>query len=595
MLGEVVKFKFRFSIGILCWVDTFILQNPTLPTSPKPLPVSLKITPMKISNIRIENFRSIESTNFDPTDFNIYVGQNNCGKTNFFEAIEFFFNGISRGGNINDLRFKRDNGREILVEITFSGALHGAAQMQNATNRTKIENALDGNDFVTVRRTSSNVAKRKVFVNGQEVNPGTGFDAALNDFLPKFEYVNTKQYYDSVAKYGKSTPIGIMLSGVLTAILKENKQYQQFQEKFRELFENDESQIKAEFENTGNRVKIHLEKQFPDCTKVKFEVTAPVFEDLLKNFDTTVDDGIETSAEEKGDGMQRALMLAIIQAYADFRKENEDLGKSFIFFIDEAELHLHPTAQRNLKNVLHQLSTHTDQVFINTHSSVFVADNYANQTIFKVEKNIGVTSITKVSDFEKPYVVFELLGGSPADLLFPRNFLIVEGQSEFELLTRIIRRFYSDFPTIQIIKANGDIEQAVRTINAIEKAFIPLGASIYRDRTIILIDQPSQQTQGGVNQFLQTYKHLKQNNQFFQLGARDIEQCYPNQHDQTYGNWRKTQDQLDAVNPNGSKVIDGQKKKQLAKHVGDNITQEQFENDLIICFNALQRCWELSY
>ena len=449
--------------------------------------------------------------------------------------------------------------------------------------------------MVTVRRSSSNPTKRKVFVNGQEVNPGTGFDAALNDFLPKFEYVNTKQYYDSVAKYGKSTPIGIMLSGVLTAILEENEQYQQFQEKFKELFEDDDSQIKAEFENIGNQVKIHLEKQFPDCTKVKFEVSAPAFDDLLKNFETTVDDGIVTSAEEKGDGMQRALMLAIIQAYADFRKANEDLGKSFIFFIDEAELHLHPTAQRNLKNVLHQLSTHTDQVFINTHSSVFVADNYPHQTIFKVEKNNGATSITQVSDFEKPYVVFELLGGSPADLLLPRNFLIVEGQSEFELLTRVIRRFYPDRPSIQIIKANGDIDQAVRTINAIEKAFIPLGASIYKDKTVILIDQPSQQTQGGVTQFLQTYNHLQQNNQFFQLSARDIEQCYPNQPDPIYGNWRKTQADLDAVNGNGEKIITGKKKKQLAKHVGENITQQQFETDLIDCFNALNRCWELAY
>lgn len=50
--------------------------------------------------------------------------------------------------------------------------------------------------------------------------------------------------------------------------------------------------------------------------------------------------------------MQRALMLAIIQVYADYRKENEDLGKSFLFFIDEAEPHLHPAAQRKLKSLL---------------------------------------------------------------------------------------------------------------------------------------------------------------------------------------------------------------------------------------------------
>ena len=40
---------------------------------------------------------------------------------------------------------------------------------------------------------------------------------------------------------------------VLTAILEENEQYQQFQEKFKELFEDDDSQIKAEFENIGNQ------------------------------------------------------------------------------------------------------------------------------------------------------------------------------------------------------------------------------------------------------------------------------------------------------------------------------------------------------
>lgn len=550
---------------------------------------------MKISNIKIDNFRSIQQTEFTTTDFNIFVGQNNCGKTNFFEAVEFFFNGVGKSGRLEDLKYKREADREIAVEITFTGAVDGAAQMQNAGNRTKIENALGGSDTVTFRRSSSLPTKRKMFVNGQEVNPGTGFDAALNDFLPKFEYVNTKQYYDSVAKYGKSTPIGIMLSGVLTAILQENEQYQQFQAKFRELFEDDNSEIKAEFDNVGNNVKIHLEKQFPDCTKVKFEVTAPVFDDLLKNFETTVDDGIETLAEEKGDGMQRALMLAIIQAYADFRKANEDVGKSFLFFIDEAELHLHPTAQRNLKNVLHILSQTRDQVFINTHSSVFVADNYTSQTIFKVEKNSGETSIQSVTDFEKPYVVYELLGGSPADLLLPRNFLIVEGLSELELLTRVIKRFYSNKPPIQIIKANGDIDQAERTINAIEKLFTPLESSIYKDRAVILIDQPSAQKQAGVAQFLVTYNHLNVNNQFFRLAERDIEQCYPNQPDPTYTNWRKTQADLDALNEGGDKIITGKKKRQLAKHVGDNITQAQFETDLQVCFNALERCWALAF
>jgi putative ATP-dependent endonuclease of the OLD family len=557
--------------------------------------VNKKNTTMKIERIKIENFRSLKHAEFNADNFNILVGQNNCGKTNFFEAIEFFFNGAGRGGLSNDLKYKRQTDLEIIVEIEFSGAQNGADKMQHEGNQTKIRNVLDGSDIVTFVRSSENQKKRKVFVNGKEVNPGTGFDAALNDFLPKFEYINTKQYYDSVAKYSKTTPVGIMLSGVLATILEQNAQYQEFQLQFKNLFENDESEIKTQFDLLGGKVKINLEKQFPDTSNVNFEVTAPIFDDLLKNFETTIDDGIETTAEEKGDGMQRALMLAIIQTYAEFRKENDDKGKSFIFFIDEAELHLHPTAQRNLKDVLHELSQDTDQVFINTHSSVFVADNCGGQQIFKVEKNEGQTSIEPVDDFAKPYIVYELLGGSPSDLLLPRNFLIVEGVSEKELLTRIIKRFYNNEPAIQIITANGDIDQAERTINAIEKAFTPLNSSIYKNKQILLLDQPSAQTIGGVNHFKGRFPHLNQNDQIYIIPVRDLEQYYPDKQDKTYGKWKKTQLEMDAENDNGKRTFTGKKKKQLAKHVGDNITQNQFENEMPIFFESLKKAWKLSF
>ena len=540
---------------------------------------------MKIKRISIENFRSIKHIDIIVSEFNIFVGQNNCGKTNLFEALEFFFNGYK--GDIQELIFKRDSDIEMSVEIEFSDIQDGLSKMQNERNKATLSGKIGDADIACLRRSSKDVKKRKLYIDGSEVAPGTGFDAALNDFLPKFEYITTKQYYDSVAKYSKTTPIGVMLSNVLATILQTNQQYKEFQEKFSALFESDDSEIKTEFDRIGNNVKVYLEKQFPDTSKVRFEVTQPAFEDLLKNFNTDIDDGIETSAEEKGDGMQRALMLSIIQAYSDFRKQNEDAGKSFLFFIDEAELHLHPKAQRQLKEVLYDLSKDTDQVFINTHSSVFVADNYAGQSIFKVEKSSGETCISKVNESDKPYIIYDLLGGSPADLLLPNNFLIVEGQSEFELFTRIIKRFYSDKPSIQIIQAHGDVDQAEKSINAIEKLFTPLNNNIYGNKLVILMDCPSNQTKGGVDDFRKRYKQLDKNTQIFILDKRDIEQCYPNHQDEVYGNWQKTQEQVDAMN--------GKKKKKLAIKVGETITKEEFENKMTTCFKALERCWELSF
>jgi AAA15 family ATPase/GTPase len=93
---------------------------------------------MKISKVIIKNFRSIENADFDCNDFNIFVGQNNSGKTNFFEAIEWFFNGLPKGKSIQVLHPKGDMTKEISVKIQFTGAIHGAENMRNET-RLNIE------------------------------------------------------------------------------------------------------------------------------------------------------------------------------------------------------------------------------------------------------------------------------------------------------------------------------------------------------------------------------------------------------------------------------------------------------------------------
>jgi recombinational DNA repair ATPase RecF len=537
---------------------------------------------MKISKIRIYQFRSIKEAIIDCKDFNVFVGQNNCGKTNFFEAIEWFYTGTTKTVNPKEIAFGRDTENEIIVEIEFTGAQDGIAKMKNEANGSKIKTVLQENDSIKVKRSSKD-NKRKIVIDENEIEKlPTGFDTAFNDFLPRFEYISTKQYFDSVAKYGKTTPIGIMLSGVLATILEKNPQYKNFQAKFTELFEDDDSDIKIEFDNLGNKVKLHLEKQFPDTTKVKFEVTPPIFDDLLKNFETTVDDGVETSAAEKGDGMQRALMLAIIQAYAEFRRQNDEVGKSFLFFIDEAELHLHPTAQRNLKNVLIELSATIDQVFINTHSSVLVADDHEIQQIFKVEKFNKETTIFPIGEFDKPYIVYELLGGSPSDLLLPRNFLIVEGPSEVEFLKRVIKRHYPDKCQIQIISAEGDTDQAERTINSIEKAFSPLNKSLYRSRIQILCDKPSPKKIGGVNDFLDRFLDLKKNNQILFLNNGSLEECYPNHED-----WKRTSIEVSTMS--------GKQKRKLAKRVGNEITKDQFENEMDAIFKVLNETWERAF
>ena len=279
--------------------------------------------------------------------------------------------------------------------------------------------------------------------------------------------------------------------------------------------------------------------------------------------------------------MQRALMLAIIKTYSDYRRDNEDLGKRFLFLVDEAELHLHPTAQRQLKDALFLLAGNGDQVFINTHSSVLVADDHPRQSLYKVWKKDTVTRIEPIEERDKPQVVFELLGGSPSDLLFPNNFLIVEGRSEFEFLARIIRRFYQEEPRIQIIFASGDTAKIKKSMDAVNAAFTPLYQTpIYRDCLMLLCDKPNDKQKKEYDKFIDSYPSLIKNGQLVVLPTCSIEEYYPLP-------WRRSQDQVKSMLP--------REKTDLAARVGEEISKAMFEKEMPVLLEALSNAWQKAH
>src|SRR3989339_1602526 len=109
---------------------------------------------MKISKIKVCNFRSIKTAEISANDFNVFVGQNNHGKTNFFEAIDWFYGGK---GDIDKIRFGRSGTEEVSVEIEFSEIQDGIDKMKNEKNKTAIKNLLGEKTSVRVKRTSLEV------------------------------------------------------------------------------------------------------------------------------------------------------------------------------------------------------------------------------------------------------------------------------------------------------------------------------------------------------------------------------------------------------------------------------------------------------
>lgn len=531
---------------------------------------------MKISRIRIENFRSLKKVEIDVSRFNVFVGQNNHGKTNLFEAIDWFYNSKSSSA---DLYFDQKTDQPIQVEIFYNEVCQrDIDKLSSETNQTKITNLLNGSTEFSVIKTSVD-HKRKYIVNGQDLGNPSGLDTAINEFIPKLEYISTKIRLDDVSKYKDKNPIGLMLSGVLTSIVETSPEYLGFREQFNKLFDSEESEVRVQLNSLSGQVEAYLQKQFPDGTTIKFEVNPPHFGDLLKSFETEVDDGISTKAEDKGDGMQRAIMLSIIQTFADFRKHQSG-GGSFLFLIDEAELHLHPSAQRSLKKALLDLAL-TDQVFVNTHSSVLVVDDHSTQTIYKVEKTQGVTTINLAGEFERMDIVFDLLGGSPSDLFLPRNFLIVEGRSDYEFLMGIIKRFYADeLKGIKILFSGGDIVRQEGSLLGVHNSYSPLATSdnpIYKEKVVILIDKPNHKNSGQYEQFRKGYPYLYTNDQVIELDVCSLEEYYPAEHKRNIGE------------------VDNSEKVEYAKKVSTSISKDQFETEMPKLYSALKRVVELAF
>ena len=162
---------------------------------------------MKIANIIIENYRSIQKSEIKPSKFSIFVGKNNHGKTNVFEAINWFYS--SRPLQSEEQHFNKNSNNIISIEIFFDNISDHDLERFKTTNTNKVKDLLSEHRRFSIKKTSN--GEKNLFINGKEENI-KGVDRALNELLPKLEYINSSKTLDEVGEYKARNPIGIMLS-----------------------------------------------------------------------------------------------------------------------------------------------------------------------------------------------------------------------------------------------------------------------------------------------------------------------------------------------------------------------------------------------
>lgn len=412
---------------------------------------------MRLSAIRIVNYRSCHDVALTLGDMHALVGANNAGKSTVLRALDFFFNPSIK--SLNEESFwNKDTSLEIRVEAVFSeltdkekkalsaylkpndtfhmarsarmgakgGDLDSDAEQSedkvgigqhykklipepewlqdskiNSKNitewwKTKDRLAVDGVSFVDGMTKKPGVeewkekAKEFIAANANRIpmqdawvdNP-KGYANILKGTLPFFVLVPAVRDVTEESKGTKSSPFGKLLYAILDTVTEEK----------RTRIEGILGEVAKQMNRSGGDERVPLidetEKQlntllndfFTGCD-LEIEFETPTLEVLLSTPKLYVDDGFRNAVENKGHGLQRAIIFTILRRYAEHMTSAPDGKKrNLILAVEEPELYMHPQAQRAIRRVFRKISEGNDQVLFTTHSSLLVDVAYFDEII----------------------------------------------------------------------------------------------------------------------------------------------------------------------------------------------------------------------
>jgi putative ATP-dependent endonuclease of OLD family len=148
--------------------------------------------------------------------------------------------------------------------------------------------------------------------------------------------------------------------------------------------------------------------------------------DFYKNLDLVIKDhGFSISATEVGEGFQNAIVLAVLRAFEETKRQGA------ILLIEEPEMFLHPQMQRSLYKTLRKIGE-TNQVIYTTHSPHFVSvPDYRDVLLVRRDDEGTYTMQSSLAaDNKRREKFLKELDPERSELFFARRLLLVEGDTE---------------------------------------------------------------------------------------------------------------------------------------------------------------------
>ena len=191
-------------------------------------------------------------------------------------------------------------------------------------------------------------------------NPG-GLSENFSSLVPRYYLVPAVKDAQDESRITQSSSLGKLINDLTNRIIATNPRFAKVKKQIEGLKkylnkdkDGNDSERLQEIKDLENTLSDSLSESIPE-SKVDIEIITPELIDLFKETKITIDDSISTSIENKGHGLQRALVFSYIRAYAKILNEikngNEVQKRNFILAIEEPELFLHPNGQRKMMNV----------------------------------------------------------------------------------------------------------------------------------------------------------------------------------------------------------------------------------------------------
>lgn len=256
-------------------------------------------------------------------------------------------------------------------------------------------------------------------------NPGGGgnWKSNANSILPRPILVRAVQEASDETNAKDASTYGKLVNLIIERSLAQRPEMVRLQEALDEvlaLFRPDEANPNRqaqEIRDLQDRINRSLNEVVGGQALIRTE--APEIRSMvLPSTSLVIRDaqaGIDTDVGHQGHGLQRTLVITLLQLLADAQIQAAlgaapVPGRSTILLIEEPELYLHPQMERLMRDVLHRLAAQVDtQVACCTHSPVFldIASNY--RAIVRMFK-------TQQGDAAAHQVTVDLFPGQPLQI-----------------------------------------------------------------------------------------------------------------------------------------------------------------------------------